>query len=170
MCDVNNIMLNGVPVFLCTLQTARWKWRRRAWSSAPWGQGRCLESWLFSTTAPGLPLSRVSLHRHLEKHPEVLCVECTHTHTHTLKSAPLLWRIRGLSACKISGLRRHRERDHIATVWAVMMKHYTSLLRVFTTIQLSVLRDHWWDECQGPLPRLLHVSKSSGYEGCTVGE
>lgn len=45
-------------------QMGRWRWRRRAWSSAPWGQERCLESWLFCTTAPGLLLSRVSLHRH----------------------------------------------------------------------------------------------------------
>lgn len=57
-CSVSNV------VFLCMFQMERWRWRRRAWSSAPWGQGRCLESWLFSTTAPGPPLSRVSLRRH----------------------------------------------------------------------------------------------------------
>lgn len=49
---------------LCLFQTGRWRWQRRAWNFAPWGPGRCLGSWLFSTTAPGPPLSKVSSHRH----------------------------------------------------------------------------------------------------------
>lgn len=55
-------------LFLFLFQTGRWRWRRKAWNFAPWGRGRCLGSWLFSTTAPGLPLSRVSLHRHTHTH------------------------------------------------------------------------------------------------------
>lgn len=56
----------------------RWRWQRKAWSSAPWGQERCLGSWLFSTTAPGQPLSRVSLHRHLKTFPHKSVLKCPH--------------------------------------------------------------------------------------------
>lgn len=126
-------------VFLCMFQTGRWKWRRRVWSSARWGQERCLESWLFSTTAPGLPLSRVSVHRRPKKTSKVLPWVCalnvhmsprwqfTCSHIHSLKSVAFVRRIRGFSAGK-QVLRRHGERegetdreresgrDHTATV------------------------------------------------------
>lgn len=45
------------------------------------------------------------------------------------------------------------------------MKHYPSPLHVFATLQLSVLLESQWAECQGLLPMPFHVSKAPAMTG-----
>lgn len=155
------LCLKASLFFLCLFQMGRWRWQRRVWNFAPWGRGRCLESWLFSTTAPGRPLSRVSLHRHLED---------AHRDKNTLKCCQELWVFlpRAYHPC----IDTRREGSFCYCIngnTVVMMKHHPTLLRVFAILQSSVLREapvSW-------MPKFTHsvlsCVNSPSYEGCIVG-
>lgn len=155
------IISKGIPFFLCFFQMGRWRWRRRVWNFAPWGRGRCLESWLFSTTAPGRPLSRVSLHRHLED---------AHRDENTLKCCQELWVFLPRAYHPCIDTRREGSFCYCINGNTVgMIKHYPSLLPIFAILQSNVLREAPVSWMLRFTHSILSCVDSASYEGCIVG-